>query len=711
MSATAESAQRSLRVGVDVGGTFTKAVAVVPRTGELRASAEVPTSHGAADGVSAGVAAALSELLRELGPERERIEYVTFSTTQAMNALLEGDVSRVGVVGIGVAPDLRPARRRTRVGRIALAPGRELHTEHAFLDGTAGVTPAEADEALQRLAALGCESIAVSGAFAVDAPSHELLIAERARALGMPSCCGHDLTGAYGLETRTVSAAINAAIVPVVERAAGVVEHALGEAGIDVPLLVLRGDGGSMNAASFHRRPSFTVGSGPAAGVAAALQALGVSDALVLECGGTSSNVSVIKGGRPALRSIRVMGRPTAIRSVDSWVVGAAGGSMARVRRRSVAETGPRSAHIAGLPYACFSSAEELRGCELELLAPRDGDPESYAVVRSRECRFALTVSCAANALGLPDAGEHAAGNREAALAAFSALGARLRQDPQRAARAVLDGAVAKVADAAADAARQHRLGPEVPLVVLGGAAGALARPVSERLSRPLLRPPHPEVLSAVGAAMSLVRAEVCRDPRGADGDAGEARRLEIAHEAERACVEAGAAPASVSVETTYEPDEGVVRAVATGAVALETEAARRRPVSEERQLGVAAETLSLGKESLQLVAASDFYRVYSENGSGRVAVIDALGGVARSEERARGVVAGEGGEILERLRTAVDEASLSLGIAVTVPRVTVVCGAKLLDLSDARDADEILAATERALSEHRGEAVALVAR
>ncbi|MGH2956370.1 MAG: hydantoinase/oxoprolinase family protein [Solirubrobacterales bacterium] len=705
------SPQPSLRVGVDVGGTFTKAVAVVPRTGELRASAEVPTSHGAADGVSEGVAGALAELLGELGSERDLIEYVTFSTTQAMNALLEGDVSRVGVVGIGAPPDLRRARRRTRVGRIALAPGRELHTEHVFLDATGGITVPEADEALERLAKLGCESIAASGAFAVDAPDHELLIADRARALGMPSCCGHELTGAYGLETRTVSAAINSAILPVVERTAGVVERALVEAGIDVPLLVLRGDGGSMNAGSFHRRPSFTVGSGPAAGVAAALQALGVSDALVLECGGTSSNVSVIKGGRPALRSIRVMGRPTAIRSVDSWVVGAAGGSMARLGRRSVAETGPRSAHIAGLPYACFSSAEELRGCELELLAPRAGDPEAYAVVRARDRRFALTVSCAANALGLPEAGEHAAGDREAALAAFSALGVRLRRDPEQAASAVLEGAVSKVADAAADAARRHRLGPEVPLVVLGGAASALARPVSERLSRPLLRPSHPEVLSAIGAATSLVRTEVCRAPRGAEGDAGEARRLEIAHEAERACVGAGASPASVSVETAYEPDQGVIRAVATGAVALETQSARRRPVSAERQLGVAAETLSLSKESLELVAASDFYRVYSENGSGRVAVVDALGGVARSEVRARGVLAGEGGEFLERLRRTVDDASISLGIAVTVPRVTVVCGAKLLDLSDARDADEIVAAAERAMREHRGEAVALVAR
>ena len=64
---------------------------------------------------------------------------VAFSTTQAMNALLEGDVGRVGVLGIGAAPDLRAARKRTQVGSVALAPGQALETEHAFVDATGGL--------------------------------------------------------------------------------------------------------------------------------------------------------------------------------------------------------------------------------------------------------------------------------------------------------------------------------------------------------------------------------------------------------------------------------------------------------------------------------------------------------------------------------------------------------------------------------------------
>lgn len=691
-----------LRVGVDVGGTFTKAVAVEASGLRLRAQAAVPTTHESEHGVGEGLVAALGRLLGELGDDRRRVELVAFSTTQAMNALLEGDVPRVGVVGIGTAPDLRPARKRTRVGRVRLAPGHSLATEHEFLDATRGLSEAQVDTALERLARLGCESVAVSGAFAVDAPEHERLVTERALARALPACAGHELTGTYGLETRTVSAAINASILPVVERTAALVERALADAGIRVPLLVLRGDGGAMSLEAFRRRPSFTIGSGPAAGLAAALHRLGIRDGIVVECGGTSSNVSVVKRGRPVLRSLKVMGRPTCIRAVDSWVVGAAGGSMARLGRRWIAEVGPRSAHIADLPYACFAPAEALAGAELESISPRPGDPEAYAVARAGGRRYALTATCAANALGLVREGAYAYGSREAALAAFAPLARRLATSSEGAARRLLDGAVEKLAEAVAEAARYHDLGHEVPLVALGGAGEALVPEVALRLGRPLVRPAHPEVLSAIGAALSLIRAEVARTA------AGEAASLAVAREAERACVASGAAPATVSVETRYDPREGVVRAVATGAVALETGAAGRRPADESARLAAAADALGIERSALSLLASTEYYRVYSENG--RVAVVDPAGAVALAES-ARRVLAGEGSSFLERLGEEVARSSLHLGVATMLPRVGLVCGPRILDLSDSRSVDEIVAAAEHALSEHGGTAVAVLAR
>ena len=553
-----------------------------------------------------------------------------------MNALLEGDVGRVGVLGIGAAPDLRAARKRTQVGSVALAPGHALETEHAFVDATGGLDEQDVDAALATLAAAGCDAVAVSGALAVDDPEAELLAARCAHAHGLPACVGHDLTGAYGLEMRTVSAAVNASILPVVERTASVVEEALKESGLDVPLLVLRGDGGAMSAEAFRRRPSFTIGSGPAAGVAAALHQLGLSDAIVVECGGTSSNVSIVKRGRPVVRSLRVMGRPTCVRAVDSWVVGAAGGSMALLKRRSVAETGPRSAHIARLPYACFAEPEELAGARARAGRSPRGRSGGVACVRAGGTLYALTATCAANALGLVDEGAYSFAGREAALAAFAPLAARLKTTPERAAAQLLDGAVDKIVKAVADAVRQHELGPEVPLVALGGAGEALVPLVAARLKRPVVHPEHPEILSSIGAAVSLVRAELTRNATS-DGAA-----VELAREAEarlrglrrRARDRHASRPPSTPGRTSSGPSPPAPSRSRSGA-------ADREPAGEETRLRAAADALGLEPGALQLIAETGFYRVYSENGSGRVAAVDGLGAVALAED-ARRVLAGE---------------------------------------------------------------------
>ena len=689
-----------LRVGIDVGGTFTKAVAVCPATRELRAHATVPTTHAHDHGVAQGVADALRSLLTRV--DGDSIELVAFSTTQAMNALLEGDVGRVGVVGLGEEPNLRPARKRTRVGAIGLAPDRKLETSHTFLDATGGIDLDTLDEALLAFAREGCRAVAVSAAFAVDDPDTEQFVSERAAVHGLPACAGHELSGAYGLETRTISAAINASILPVVEQTTTLVASALAEAGLDAPLLVLRGDGGAMSVSEFRRRPSFTIGSGPAAGVSAALHQLEIRDGIVVECGGTSSNVSVIKNGRPLLRTLRVMGRPTCVRSIDSWVVGAAGGSMARVGRRRLEDIGPRSAHVAELPYACFATPEELADARLELRAPRAGDPADYAVICAAGGDFALTATCAANALGLAD-GAYAAGNRDAARLAFGPLAERLRTTVDEAATRVLDGAARRIADAAAEAAKQHALRDDVPLVALGGSGDVLVARVAEQLGRPMVRTEHPEVLSSIGAALSLVRVELDRNGVSALDVPG------LATEAEAACIAAGAAPASITVETSYDESDRILRAVATGAAALETGAVGAEPADDRRRLQAAADALELAPADLTLLAANDFYRVFSENGSGRVAVVDARAAIPIAED-ARCVFAGEGTAFLERLRIELREHTRELGVATMLPRVVLVSGSRILDLSDARRPEDVLTAAERAL-DAQGTAVAVLAR
>ena len=96
--------------------------------------------------------------------------------------------------------------------------------------------------------------------------------------------------------------------------------------------------------------------------------------------------------------------------------------------------------------------------------------------------------------------------------------------------------------------------------------------------------------------------------------------------------------------------------------------------------------------------------------GSGAVAVVDRLGGVALAD-RARHIVSGTGSSFLSDLESAIDEAAVNLGLGQMIPRVSVVCGPRLLDLSDARRAEDVISAAADAVAEHSGTVVAVIAR
>src|SRR5262249_46769530 len=160
-------------------------------------------------------------------------------------------------------------------------------------------------------------------------------------------------------------------ILPIAVGIEEFVERGVAAAGLHSPVMVMRGDGGAIDADGFRREPARTLYSGPAASVAGVLRFSRVTDAVIVEVGGTSSNVAAIKNGKPALSYVQVASHATAIRALDVRVIGVAGGSMLRARRNKVYGVGPRSAHIAGLPYTCYLDAGDVEGAAVELVAPR----------------------------------------------------------------------------------------------------------------------------------------------------------------------------------------------------------------------------------------------------------------------------------------------------------------------------------------------------
>ena len=124
---------RQLRIGIDVGGTFTHAVALDNRTLEVVAHQVAPTTHTHPQGVAAGIIEVCYKLQERL-ESQDKIVFLAHSTTQATNALLEGDVAKVGIVGLAGALEALKVKGDLSLGRIELTPGKFVETESIILD-------------------------------------------------------------------------------------------------------------------------------------------------------------------------------------------------------------------------------------------------------------------------------------------------------------------------------------------------------------------------------------------------------------------------------------------------------------------------------------------------------------------------------------------------------------------------------------------------
>lgn len=654
----------TLRVGVDVGGTFTKAVAIDLSDRRLVASSIVATTHDEVGGVAAGVVAAVADLARQVGADR--IGLVTHSTTQAVNALLEGDVGTVGIIGMGRRPDLKRIEQRTRLRDVEVAPGKTLQVDHVFFDVTDGLPVDEVHQAMVGFRDRGVTAVCVAEAFSPDDSTNEDTVATIARDHGLAVCTSTELSGLYGLELRTVTAALNASIVPIAMSTAGFVAEGVRAAGIHAPVMVMRSDGGATDLQGFSSAPVRTLYSGPSASVAGALRYTGVTDAIVIEVGGTSSNIAAIRNGRPSLSYVRVASHATALRSVDVRVVGVAGGSMLRVRRGRVYGVGPRSAHIAGLPYACFAPPGSMDGASLEIIAARQGDPSDTAILRTASGRFALTTTCAANALGLTEPGDYCHAPADQAVAAFDAAARSMRLDGLTIAQQMMTAAGGAVCELVLAVARTSEL-DQPTLVGVGGGAGGLARHVAAMLGWSLVIPDHAEIISSIGDALSLIRAERERTADSADAATIDAMMAEVEDEV----LAAGASPNTLEVRLEEVPERRTLRAVATGAVGLSSGALPGRAALDIEQI-----RSSCGQRNVERVG-----RYWLATGEKTVDVLDDFGDV---------IVAIDG-EVTQPgdLEAAVSRHTRHRGPITLRPTIWIVDGRRLIELAATDSAND----------------------
>jgi N-methylhydantoinase A/oxoprolinase/acetone carboxylase beta subunit len=677
-----------VRIGIDVGGTFTHAVAVDGSSSEILGHSVVPTTHFASEGVAEGIVQSLRKLIEQSSINISDVTFIAHSTTQATNALLEGDVAKVGIAGIGKGVEGRRAAKETNVGAIKLSGGKEIETSHEFFSD-------KADVKVQDMVG----AVVAAEAFSVDDPTGEQFVIEAAKAKGLPACGTHEISGLYGLRARTRTSVVNASVLPKMLEAADMTDRAIRECGISSGLMVMRSDGGVLSLDEVRKRPILTMLSGPAAGVAAALMYERVSDGIFIEVGGTSTDITVIKDGKALVKSAEVGGHKLYLKTLDVRTVGLAGGSIPRAAGGRIVDVGPRSAHIAGLPYSCFSEVKEIADSKPERFRPREGDPGDYVCLASPDgSRYAVTVTCVANALGFVPAGDYAAGEFDSARMALELLSKELGGTPEDIGGQILDVSSRKFVSVIENLIKEYKLDREnVVLVGGGGGASAIVPYLAQKMKLDHRIVKRNEIISAIGVALALLHDRVERsviNPTEED-------ILKIRHEAEERVLSMGARPESVEITMEVDPKKNVVRASAFGS----TDFSAKRSgsgISADNKMELASKSMRIPLRNVRLLGETSGLAVLGGRKSTKrffglinkisepVRIIDGFG-VVRLQRSDASLHKSSVKSVCGDLKGVLESEARYGDAGASFPSVFILYGNKILDLSGLNDESQMI--------------------
>ncbi len=341
-------------IGVDVGGTFTDLIKLDQNTGKVRLAKVASTIENQAFGVMQSIAEAETNL--------KNVALVVHGTTTTTNAVLERKLSRTGLITTAGFRDVLELGRRTRPqpygmkGHFLPIIPRDLRLEVGERMDYAGrilipLNEASVREAGKKLLDQGVESVVVHFLHAYANPEHELRAAE-VLAEFWPNeyiTTGHSLLSESREFERGVTAAVNAAVQPILKRYINKLDSELEAEGYAGELLVMNGNGGTVSAKRVIREAAKTVMSGPASGVIAAAYtgtAAGRPNLITYDMGGTSTDVALIRGGEPSVSNEIELeyAMPIHVPMVDVRTIGAGGGSIAKVNDAGLLEVGPHSA-------------------------------------------------------------------------------------------------------------------------------------------------------------------------------------------------------------------------------------------------------------------------------------------------------------------------------------------------------------------------------
>ena len=383
-----------MRIGIDIGGTFTDIVCVTP--GGSLLVRKVPSTP---DDYSRSVLECLPGLFREGGSGPDRVQEVIHGTTVATNALLQGSGARTALITTqgfrdvlelrrirmpelynwdwDKPPDLVPRRLRREVPERVDSRGTVIHP----LDCR------RAGQAIDEIADSGVESLAVCLINSYANPENEEKLAAmvRQRHPDLPLSLSSRILREVREYERTATTVVNAYVLPIVERYVRSLQAAFARLGMGAPLLIMQSNGGVMTAEACRRQPVYIIESGPAAGVIASRELarrMDLDNVITFDMGGTTAKASIIEEGALQIaaeyevgsslssvsRLIKGGGHLIRIPAIDVAEVGAGGGSIAWLDAGGALNIGPRSAGASPGPVCYDQGGTEATITDANLL-------------------------------------------------------------------------------------------------------------------------------------------------------------------------------------------------------------------------------------------------------------------------------------------------------------------------------------------------------
>ena len=484
-------------LGLDVGGTFTDAVIIDGH--RVVSSAKRRTTK---DNLMQGIGEALDAVLDSC--DTSNIEQVTLSTTVVTNTIVEKKEQVVDlyvVTGPGRnVDDIFPVSPIYLQG---YTDHRGIVVERTSTDGVRGIARIVQERS-------GTDLAAVSAKFGVRNPQEELSITEALQETYNTISNGSLLSGSLNFPRRTISAYFNSAVTPVFTVFKKNVEDALSARNIKAPLHILKADGGSLPMEHMVSRPVETAFTGPAATVLglSALGAIGNTHTVALDIGGTTTDISLWKQGKPLMtkNGVSIREYPSAVRSFAVTSVGIGGESVVRIVDGEIT-VGPERVG----PSAALGGPEPTLGDALVVLGHASYGDAELATQSLQQLAHVLQanwkhVECE-DALGNHNSEKQCIHN-VSALDVAQLIVKKALETIQHGIDEVVQAENKRPVYVVADIVNPDVFVP-AQIVVVGGTAPSLGPSIGEYLNLPVTIPENAAVANAIGAALALSTIEL----------------------------------------------------------------------------------------------------------------------------------------------------------------------------------------------------------